>query len=150
MGPRVGLDGRKISSPPGFDSGPSNPQPVAIPTEIPDPRSGPEGSRKLRFLDLMTTQDGDKVVSLTHQPPLPAGNTPGTRFCQRLSRPQAHSVIGRNCLDIIIPGIRMLSGRFIYLQRYNFPWTEDSWRRGTDPVGLWKFQIKFYLFKTIK
>ena len=33
--------------------------------------SGPEGSRKLRFPDFMTTaQDGGKVVSLTHQPPL--------------------------------------------------------------------------------
>jgi hypothetical protein len=44
--------------------------------------SGPEGSRKLRFPDFMTTaQDGGKVVSLTHQPPLPPGNTPGTHFC---------------------------------------------------------------------
>jgi hypothetical protein len=33
--------------------------------------SGPEGSRKLRFPDYMTTaQEGGKVVSLTHQPPL--------------------------------------------------------------------------------
>ena len=31
----------------------------------------PEGSRKLRFLDFVTTaQDGGKVVSLTHRPPL--------------------------------------------------------------------------------
>ena len=38
--------------------------------------SGPEGSRKLRFPDFMTTaQDGGKVVSLTHRPPLPPGNT---------------------------------------------------------------------------
>ena len=30
---------------------------------------GPEGSRKLRFPDFMTTaQDGGKVVSLTHRP----------------------------------------------------------------------------------
>jgi len=37
---------------------------------------GPEGSRKLRFPDFMTTaQDGGKVVSLTHRPPLPPGNT---------------------------------------------------------------------------
>ena len=44
--------------------------------------SGPEGSRKLRFPDIMTTaQDGGKVVSLTHRPPLPPGNTPGTHFC---------------------------------------------------------------------
>jgi hypothetical protein len=48
--------------------------------------SGPEGSRKLRFPDFMTlAQDGGKVVSLTHRPPLPPGNTPGTHFCYRLS-----------------------------------------------------------------
>jgi len=41
--------------------------------------SGPEGSRKLRFPDFMTTaQDGGKVVSLTHRPPLPPRNAPGT------------------------------------------------------------------------
>ena len=45
-------------------------------------RSGPEGSRKLRFPHFMTTaQDGGKVVSLTHRPPLPPGNVPGTQFC---------------------------------------------------------------------
>jgi hypothetical protein len=44
--------------------------------------SGPEGSRKLRFPDFVTTaQDGGKVVSLTHRPPLPPANTPGTHFC---------------------------------------------------------------------
>jgi len=43
---------------------------------------GPEGSRKLRFPDYVTTtQDGGKAVSLKHQPPLPPGNTPGTHFC---------------------------------------------------------------------
>ena len=41
--------------------------------------SGPEGSRKLRFPDFMTAaQDGGKVVSLTHHPPLPPRNTCGT------------------------------------------------------------------------
>ena len=41
-----------------------------------------DGSRKLRFPDFMTTaQDGGKVVSLTHWPPLPPGNTPVTHFC---------------------------------------------------------------------
>jgi hypothetical protein len=45
-------------------------------------RSGPEGSRKLRSPDFMTTvQDSGKVVSLTHRPPLPTGNDPGTHFC---------------------------------------------------------------------
>ena len=43
--------------------------------------TGPEGSKKLRLPDLVTTaQDGGKVVSLTHRPPLPPGNTPGTHF----------------------------------------------------------------------
>jgi len=44
--------------------------------------SGPEGCRKLRFTDFMTTaQDAGKVVSLTQRPPLPPGNAPGTHFC---------------------------------------------------------------------
>jgi len=44
--------------------------------------SGPEGSRKLRLADFMTTaQDGGKVVSLTHRPHLVPGNAPGTHFC---------------------------------------------------------------------
>ena len=44
--------------------------------------SGPEGSRRLRLPDFMTTtQDGGKVVSLTHRPPLLPGNAPGTHFC---------------------------------------------------------------------
>jgi hypothetical protein len=44
--------------------------------------SGPEGSRKLRFPDFMTlAQESGYVVSLTHRPPLPQGNTPGTHFC---------------------------------------------------------------------
>jgi hypothetical protein len=44
--------------------------------------SGPEGSRKLRFPDYMTTaQDGGKIVCLNHRPPLPPGNAPGTHFC---------------------------------------------------------------------
>jgi hypothetical protein len=44
--------------------------------------SGPEGSRKLKFPDyIIKAQYGGKVVSLTHRPPLPPGNTPGTHFC---------------------------------------------------------------------
>jgi len=51
----------------------------AVPLQV---WSGPEGSRNLRFPDYMTTaQDGGKVVILTHRPPLPPGNTPGTHFC---------------------------------------------------------------------
>ena len=44
--------------------------------------NGPEGSRKLGFPDFMTmAQDDGKVVSLTHRPPIPPGNAPGTHFC---------------------------------------------------------------------
>ena len=58
------------------------------------PGVAPESSRKLRFPDFMTTtQDGGKVVILTH-------------FCQGLSQSQGHSVNGRimslkNSNDII-------------------------------------------------
>jgi len=42
----------------------------------------PEGSRNLRFPDFTTmAQEDGKVVSLTHLPPLPPGNLPGTHFC---------------------------------------------------------------------
>ena len=41
--------------------------------------SDPEGSRKLRFQDFVTTaQEGGKVVRLSRLPP---GNSPGTHFC---------------------------------------------------------------------
>ena len=44
--------------------------------------TGPVGSRKLRFPELVTTAQGWwQVVSLMHRPPLPPGNTPGTHFC---------------------------------------------------------------------
>jgi hypothetical protein len=44
--------------------------------------SDPEGSTKLRAPYFTTTaQDGGKVVSLTHRPPLHPGNIPGTHFC---------------------------------------------------------------------
>jgi len=50
----------------------------AVPLQV---WNGREGSRKLRFPDYMTTaQDGGKVVSLTHRPPLSPGNNPGTHF----------------------------------------------------------------------
>jgi len=44
--------------------------------------SGPEVSRKLRFPDFITmAQGGGKVVSHTHRPHLPLGNSLGTHFC---------------------------------------------------------------------
>jgi len=59
----------------------SKPQPIRQISPVTGPRC-PEGSTKLRFPDYVTmTQDGGKVVSLTHRPPLTPGNTPGTHFC---------------------------------------------------------------------
>ena len=47
----------------------------AVPLQV---WSGPEGSRKLRFPDFMTTaQESCKVVSLKHRLPLP----PGIHLC---------------------------------------------------------------------
>ena len=67
------------------------PECKAVPLQA---RSGPEGSRKLRFPDFTTAQVAGKVVNLKHQLHLPPGNSPGTHFCQRPSRPQGHSAIG--------------------------------------------------------
>ena len=75
----------------------------------------PEGSRKLRFPDFMTTaQDSGKVVSITHRSPLPPANTPGTHFCQRLIRPQGHSVTGRIYVsEMTLAGIEPATFRFV-------------------------------------
>jgi hypothetical protein len=44
--------------------------------------SGPEGSRRLWLPDLrQSAYEGGKVVSPTHQPPLPPVNIPGTDLC---------------------------------------------------------------------
>jgi len=50
VGPRAGLDGRKISSPPGFDRGPSRSS-VAIPSEPPGPLNSAVRSVNLLVLD---------------------------------------------------------------------------------------------------
>ena len=43
----------------------------AVPLQV---WSDPEGSKKLRFPDFMTTaHDGGRIVSLTHRPSLPPG-----------------------------------------------------------------------------
>ena len=80
--------------------------------------SGPEGSRKLRFPDFMTTaQDGGKVASVTHRRPLPPENVPGTHFCYRLRRPQGHSAIRRifcqRNISMTHAGIEPVSFRFV-------------------------------------
>jgi len=49
VGPRAGLDGRKISSPPGFHPGPFSPWSVAIPTELPGPLAENKRSENLQL-----------------------------------------------------------------------------------------------------
>jgi len=46
-------------------------------------------------VSIQSAHEDGKVVSLKHRPLLPPGNTPGTHFCCRLSRPQCHSAAGR-------------------------------------------------------
>jgi hypothetical protein len=55
---------------------------------------GCETSRFPHFLDNQLT-DGGEVVSLTRRPPLSARRVPAAHFCERLRRPQGHSVAGR-------------------------------------------------------
>jgi len=52
VGPRAGLDGCKISSTPGFDPGSSNPQSVAIPTELPGPEPEIQAQQNKQEYDL--------------------------------------------------------------------------------------------------
>ena len=60
------------------------------------PWTGPEGSRKLRFSDFVTTaQDGGRLSALHTSHLYPPGNIPGTHFCWRLSQPQHYSAAGR-------------------------------------------------------
>ena len=54
-----------------------------------------------RFRDNGT--GGWQVVSPTHRPPLPPGNTPGTHFCQRLSRPQGPQCDQKDFMSIKNP-----------------------------------------------
>ena len=66
-------------------------------------------------------QDGGKFVSLTHRPPLPTGNTPGTHFFWRLSWTQGHSAIGWNLGQWKTPltpaGIEPVTFRFVAQHR---------------------------------
>jgi hypothetical protein len=104
--------------------------------------SGPEGSRKLRFPDFMTTaQDGGKVVSLTHRPPLPPGNTLGTHFCWRLSRPEG---LCHWEIPVTPSGIEPATCRFVATKRPNWNRidhylheTSDDFRACSVAAALW-------------
>jgi hypothetical protein len=53
---------------------------------------------------LTTAQDGGKVVSLTHRPPLPQGRL--------LCRPQGHRAIG-SIMSVTPSGIELATFRFV-------------------------------------
>jgi len=74
---------------------------------------------KLRLPDFVTTaQDGGRLSVLRTGRFLPPGNTPGTHFCSRLSRPQGHSAIGRILRQLTPAGIEPATFRFV-AQRLN-------------------------------
>ena len=119
-------------------------------------KSGPEGSRKLLFPDFMTmAQDNGKIVSLTHRPPLPPGNAPGTHFCYRMGRPQDNSAIGRILCQWEIPmtpaGIEPATFRFV-AQHLNHCATavpsNDVYLQYINLQLLWEAQNKGRIPKT--
>ena len=63
--PRAGLDWREISSPPGFDPGPTSPLPAAIPTELPGPLT------RVHMNFLMRVTDTVKLKGLDFAPESP-------------------------------------------------------------------------------
>ena len=95
---------------------------------------------KLPYPDFMNTvQDGGKVVSLTHRPPLPTRNTPGTLFCYKLNRPHSHRAIGRILCQLKFPmttfGIEPATSRFIR-QHLNHSATAVPTKHNYNSAGL--------------
>jgi len=112
--------------------------------------TGPEGSRKLRFPDFVTTaQDGGRLSALWTSHLYPPGNTPGTHFCYRLSRTQGHSAIGRFFMSMKNPmtpaGTKPATFRFVaqYLNRCTtaVP-TIPSIQLHSIVTGRWSYKYK--------
>jgi len=98
--------------------------------------SGPEFSRKFRFPDFMTmAQDGGKVVSLTHRPPLPPGNTPGTHFYST-SRAVPGSIPGGVTGDIFRGSLRQKPCALGSTQPLKMSTRDFSWGKGGRCVQL--------------
>ena len=80
-----------------------------------------------------SAHEGSNVVSLTHRPPLPPGNIPGTHFCWRLSRPQGHSAAGR--IMLMKKSSDTIGNRTLDLPACNAVPQATALRR--DPVREW-------------
>jgi hypothetical protein len=65
VGPRAGLDGRKISSPPGFDTGPSSPWSVIITTELPGRITPSSAEVKKRVVQYIWMEFSNKTTTYT-------------------------------------------------------------------------------------
>jgi len=83
-------------------------------------------------------QDGGKVVSLTHQLPLPPENTPDTHFIYRLSQPQGHNATGR------IMSLKNLNDTIGNRTRCHEPSTDQPL---LSAVPVYQPQIKHILFQ---
>ena len=107
--------------------------------------SGPEVCRKFRLQDFVTTaQDCGEVVSLRHRPPLTPGNTPGTHFCYRLSRPLRKDFISMKN-QMISAGMEPVTFRIV-AQRFNHCAI-------AVPVPLWckvKSKVKCTLLQALR
>jgi len=109
--------------------------------------TGPQGSRKLRFSDFVTTaQDGGRLSALRNGRLYPQEKLLVTHFCQRLSRPQGQRPIGRILCQWKNPltpaGIERVTFWFV-AQHLN--------HCATSPAGRnWNLHMKFSSNRTVR
>ena len=94
------------------------------------------------------------IVSLTHRPPLPPGNIPGTHFHWGLSRPQRHGTVGRNMslknpvtpLGIYSGTVQLVAQRLNHYATSGSPSCPDTCSYHTGPDFPWTVPILLCCF----